>query len=66
MAKCDDIVYSQTRKSQIETNRLERRHAMKRKVCHAMQIMLAVTMEDIAFFLISGLALALILKLACA
>ena len=39
---------------------------MKQKVCHAMQIMLAVTMEDIAFFLISGLALAVILKLACA
>ena len=44
---------------------LERRHAMKQKVCHAMQIMLAVTMEDIAFFIISGLALAIILKLAC-
>ncbi len=38
---------------------------MKQKVCHAMQIMLAVTMEDIAFFLISGLALVILLKLAC-
>ena len=44
----------------------ERRHAMKQKVCKAMQVMIAVTMEDIAFFLISGLALAVILKLACA
>jgi len=39
---------------------------MKQKVCHVMQIMLAVTMEDIGFFLISGLAIAIILKLACA
>lgn len=39
---------------------------MKQKVCRAMQIMLAVTMEDIAFFLISGLALVIILRLACA
>lgn len=38
---------------------------MKQKVCHAMQIMLAVTLEDIVFFIISGLALAIILKLAC-
>ena len=63
MANKYDILYTQTRKSQ---TRFERRHAMKQKVCHAMQIMLAVTMEDIAFFLISGLALAVILKLACA
>lgn len=39
---------------------------MKRKVNQAVQLMIAVTMEDIAFFLISGLALAVILKLACA
>ena len=38
---------------------------MKQKVCHAMQVMIAVTIEDIAFFVISGLALAIILKLAC-
>ena len=46
--------------------RTTRRHAMKQKVCHAMQVMIAVTMEDIAFFVISGIALAIILKLACA
>ena len=39
---------------------------MKQKVGKAMQIMIAVTMEDIGFFLISGIALAVILKLACA
>ena len=61
-----DILYSQTRKSQTETKRFERRHAMKQKVCKAMQVMIAVTMEDIGFFLISGLALVIILKLACA
>lgn len=66
MANRYGILYSQTRKSQIKTNRLERRYAMKQKVCKAMQVMIAVTMEDIAFFLISGLALAIILKLACA
>ena len=49
-----------------KTNRLGRRHAMKQKVGKAMQIMIAVTMEDIGFFLISGIALAVILKLACA
>ena len=38
---------------------------MKQKVCKAMQVMIAVTIEDIAFFLISGLALVIILKLAC-
>ena len=38
---------------------------MRQKVCKAMQLMIAVTMEDIAFFLISGLALVIILKLAC-
>ena len=38
---------------------------MKQKVCKAMQLMIAVTMEDIAFFLISGLALVIILKLTC-
>ena len=46
-------------------NRFERRYAMKQKVCKAVQVMFAVTMEDIAFFLISGLALVIILKLAC-
>ena len=39
---------------------------MKQKVCKAMQIMIAVTMDDLGFFLICGLALAVILKLACA
>ena len=38
---------------------------MKQKVCHVMQVMIAVTIEDIAFFVISGLALAITLKLAC-
>ena len=47
-------------------NRFERRHAMKRKVGKAVQLMIAVTMEDIGFFIISGLAIAIILKLACA
>ena len=49
-----------------QPNSFERRLAMKRKVNQAVQLMIAVTMEDIAFFLISGLALAVILKLACA
>ena len=62
MAKRDDILYSQTRKSQ--TN-FERRHAMKQKVCKAMQLIIAVTMEDIAFFIICGIALFTLLKLAC-
>ena len=39
---------------------------MKQKVCKAMQVMIAVTMEDVGFFIIGGLALAVILKLACA
>ena len=39
---------------------------MKQKVGKAVQLMIAVTMEDIGFFLISGIALAIILKLACA
>ena len=39
---------------------------MKQKVGKAVQIMIAVTMEDIGFLLISGIALAIILKLACA
>ena len=38
---------------------------MKEKVGKAVQLMIAVTMEDIGFFLICGLALAVILKLAC-
>lgn len=60
------ILYTQTRKSQIKTNRFERRHPMKQKVGKAVQLMIAVTMEDIGFFIIGGLALAVILKLACA
>jgi hypothetical protein len=39
---------------------------MKQKVGKAVQLMIAVTMEDIGFFIIGGLALAVILKLACA
>ena len=39
---------------------------MKQKVEKAMQVMIAITMEDLGFFLICGLALALILRLACA
>ena len=66
MANRYDILYSQTRKSQIKTNRFGRRPAMKQKVGKAVQIMIAVTMEDIGFLLISGIALAIILKLACA
>ena len=38
---------------------------MKQKVCKAMQLMIAVTMEDIAFFIICGIALFTLLKLAC-
>ena len=37
---------------------------MKQKVCKAMQLMIAVMMEDIGFFIICGIALAIILKLA--
>ena len=36
---------------------------MKQKLGKAMWLMLAVTMEDIGFFVISGIALAIILKL---
>jgi len=43
----------------------ERRHTMKQKVCKAVQVMIAVTMEDIAFFIICGIALFTLLKLAC-
>ena len=39
---------------------------MKQKASKAMRLMLAVTMEDIGFFVICGIALAIILKLACA
>ena len=39
---------------------------MKQKVCKAVQVMFAVTMEDLGFFIIAGIALAVILKLACA
>ena len=38
---------------------------MKQKVCKAMQVMLAVTMEDLGFFIICGIALFSLLKLAC-
>ena len=37
---------------------------MKQKVCKAVQVMFAVTMEDFGFFIICGIALAIILKLA--
>ena len=53
-------------KSQISLTRIERIHAMKQKVGKAVQLVLAVTMEDIGFFLICGIALAVILKLASA
>ena len=43
----------------------ERRHTMKQKVCRAMQVMIAVTREDLGFFIVSGIALAVLLKLAC-
>ena len=43
----------------------ERRHPMKQKVCKAVQVMIAVTMEDIAFFIICGIAIFTLLKLAC-
>ena len=49
-----------------QTNRFERRHAMKQKVEKAVQLMIAVTMEDIGFFIACGIALAVILKLAWA
>ena len=38
---------------------------MKQKVCRAMQVMIAVTREDLGFFIVSGIALAVLLKLAC-
>ena len=37
---------------------------MKQKVCKAVQVMFALTMEDFGFFIIWGLALAVLLKLA--
>ena len=49
-----------------EPKRFERRHAMKQKVGKAVQLMIAVTMEDLGFFIVGGIALAIILKLACA
>ena len=39
---------------------------MKQKVGKAVQLMIAVTMEDIGFFIASGIALAILLRLACA
>ncbi len=47
------------------SNRFERRHAMKQKVEKAVQLMIAVTMEDIGFFIACGIALVILLKLAC-
>lgn len=38
---------------------------MKQKVEKAVQLMIAVTMEDIGFFIACGIALAILLKLAC-
>lgn len=38
---------------------------MKQIVCKAVQVMIAVTMEDIAFFIICGISLFTLLKLAC-
>ena len=53
-------------KSQISLTRIERIHAMKQKVGKTIQLMLAITMEDLGFFLACGIALAVIFKLACA
>ena len=39
---------------------------MKQKVCKAMQVILDVTMEDPGFFITCGIALVIILRLACA
>ena len=47
------------------SNRFERRHAMKQKVGKAVQLMIAVTREDIGFFIACGIALVVLLKLAC-
>ena len=38
---------------------------MKQKVCKAVQVMFAVTMEDLGFFAICGIALFILIKLAC-
>lgn len=38
---------------------------MKQKVCKTMQVMIAVTMEDLGFFSICGIALFILLKIAC-
>jgi len=38
---------------------------MKQKVCKAVQVMFAVTMEDLGFFVICGIALFILIKLAC-
>ncbi len=54
-----------TRKHEKVKPNFERRHTMKQKVCKAVQVMIAVTMEDIAFFIICGIALFTLLKLAC-
>ncbi len=53
-----------TRKHEKVKPNFERRHTMKQKVCKAVQVMFAVTMEDFGFFIIWGLALAVLLKLA--
>ena len=39
---------------------------MKQKVGKAVQLMITVTMEDIGFFIACGIALVILLKLACA
>ena len=38
---------------------------MKQKVCKAVQVMFAVTTEDLGFFVICGIALFILIKLAC-
>ena len=39
---------------------------MKEKTLNALHILLDVTTDDLGFFITSGIALAIILKLACA
>ena len=38
---------------------------MKEKTLNALHVLLDITMEDLGFFITSGIALAIILKLAC-
>lgn len=58
------MIYYTRKHGKVKPN-FERRHTMKQKVCKAVQVMIAVTMEDIAFFIICGIALFTLLKLAC-